>query len=55
MQFQGPDKENYSEEIYQRMIEEIFDLPEFEKAHTTKKFIGDEFSKIQILTFFWKI
>ena len=48
MQSQGPDRENYSEEIYQRMIEEIFDVPEVEKARTTKNFLGAGFSN-QIL------
>ena len=32
MQSQGPDKENNSEEIYQHMIEEVFDVPEVEKV-----------------------
>ncbi len=48
MQSQIPDKENYSEEIYQRMIEEIFDVPEVEKARATKNFLGAGFSN-QIL------
>ena len=48
MQSQGPDKENYSEEIYQRMIEEIFDVPDVEKSRTTKNFLGAGFSN-QIL------
>ena len=48
MQSQGSDKENYSEEIYQRMIEEIFDSPEVEKARATKNFLGAGFSN-QIL------
>ena len=48
MQSQGPDKENNSEEIYQHMIEEVFDVPEVEKARATKKFLGAGFSN-QIL------
>ena len=48
MQSQGPDKENYSEEIYQRMIEEIFDVPEVEKTRTTKNLLGAGYSN-QIL------
>ena len=48
MQSQGPVKENYSEEIYQRMIEEIFDVPDVEKSRTTKNFLGAGFSN-QIL------
>jgi len=48
MQSQGSDKENYSEEIYQRMIEEIFDVPEAEKARSAKNFLGAGFSN-QIL------
>jgi len=48
MQSQGPDKENNSEEIYQHMIEEVFDVPEVEKAHATKNFLGAGFSN-QIL------
>ena len=48
MQSQGSDKENYSEEIYQRMIEEIFDVPDVEKSRTTKNFLGAGFSN-QIL------
>ena len=48
MQSQGPDKENYSEEIYQRMIEEIFDVTEVEKTHATNNFLGAGFSN-QIL------
>ena len=48
MQSQGPDKENYSEEIYQRKIEEIFDVPDVEKSRTTKNFLGAGFSN-QIL------
>jgi len=48
MQSQGPNKENYSEEIYQRMIEEIFDVPEVEKVRATKNFLGAGFSN-QIL------
>ena len=48
MQSQGPDRENYSEEIYQRMIEEIFDVPEVEKARSIKNFLGVGFSN-QIL------
>jgi len=48
MQSQGPDKENNSEEIYQHMIEEVFDIPEIEKVRATKKFLGAGFSN-QIL------
>ena len=48
MQSRGPDKENNSEEIYQHMIEEVFDVPEVEKARTTKNFLGAGFSN-QIL------
>ena len=48
MQSQSPDRENYSEEIYQRMIEEIFDVPDVEKSRTTKNFLGAGFSN-QIL------
>ena len=48
MQSQGPDKENNSEEIYQYMIEEVFDVPEVEKARAAKNFLGAGFSN-QIL------
>ena len=48
MQSQGPDKENYSEEIYQRMIEEIFDVTEVDKARATQHFLGSGLSN-QIL------
>jgi len=48
MQSQGPDKENNSEEIYQHMIEEVFDVPEVEKARSAKNFLGVGFSN-QIL------
>ena len=48
MQSQGPDKENNSEEIYQHMIEEVFDVLEVEKARSTKNFLGVGFSN-QIL------
>ena len=48
MQSQGPDKENYSEEIYQLMIEEIFDVHEVDKTRSTKNFLGAGFSN-QIL------
>ena len=48
MQSQVPDKENNSEEIYQHMIEEIFDVPEGEKSSATKNFLGAGFSN-QIL------
>ena len=48
MQSLGPDKENNSEEIYQRMIEEVFEVSEVEKAHATKNFLGVGFSN-QIL------
>ena len=44
MQSQGPDKENNSEEIYQHMIEEVFDVSEVEKTRTTKNFLGAGFS-----------
>ena len=48
MELQGPDKENNSEEIYQHMIEEVFDVPEVEKARSIKNFLGVGFSN-QIL------
>ena len=48
MQSQGSDKENNSEEIYQHMIEEVFDVPEVEKARSAKNFLGVGFSN-QIL------
>ena len=48
MQSQSPVKEKNSEEIYQHMIEEVFDVPEVEKARSTKKFLGVGFSN-QIL------
>ena len=48
MQSQVQDKENYSEEIYQQMIEEVFGVSELKKSHATKNFIGSEFSN-QIL------
>ncbi len=48
MQSQGSDKENNSEEIYQHMIEEVFDVPEVEKTRATKNFLGAGFSN-QIL------
>ena len=48
MQSQGQDKENNSEEIYQHMIEEVFDVPEVEKTHATNNFLGAGFSN-QIL------
>ena len=48
MQSQDPDNENYSEEIYQHMIEEVFDVSEVEKTRTTKNFLGAGFSN-QIL------
>jgi len=48
MQSQGPDKENNSEEIYQHMIEEVFDVSEVENTRTTKNFLGAGFSN-QIL------
>ena len=48
MQSQGSDKENNSEEIYQHMIEEVFDVSEVEKTRTTKNFLGAGFSN-QIL------
>ena len=48
MQSQGPNKKNNSEEIYQHMIEEVFDVPEVEKARSTKNFLGVGFSN-QIL------
>ena len=44
MQSQVPDKKNNSEEIYQHMIEEVFDVPEVEKARATKNFLGAGFS-----------
>ena len=45
MQSQGSDKENNSEEIYQHMIEEVFDVHEVEKTHATNNFLGAGFSK----------
>ena len=48
MQSQGPNKENNSEEIYQHMIEEVFDVPEVAKTHATNNFLGAGFSN-QIL------
>ena len=48
MQSQVSDKENYSEEIYQRMIEEVFGISEIKKSRATKNFLGAEFSN-QIL------
>ena len=48
MQSQGPDKGNNSEEIYQHMIEEVFDVPEVEKTRSAKNFLGVGFSN-QIL------
>ena len=48
MQSQGPDKENNSEQIYQHMIEEVFDVPEAEKTRAAKNFLGAGFSN-QIL------
>ena len=44
MQSQGPEKENSSEEIYQHMIEEVFNFSEFEKIRVTKHFLGAGFS-----------
>ena len=44
MQSQDPDKENYSEEIYQHMIEEVFNFSEYEKNPDTKNFLGAGFS-----------
>ena len=44
MQSQGSDKENNSEEIYQHMIEEVFDVPKVENTRTTKNFLGAGFS-----------
>ena len=48
MSSQDPKKENYSEEIYRLMIEEVFNLPKLEKTHETKNFLGAGFSN-QIL------
>ena len=48
MKSQASDKENYSEEIYQRMIEEVFGVSEIKKSRATKNFLGAEFSN-QIL------
>ena len=48
MQSLDPNKENYSEEIYQHMIEEVFNFPEVEKTRTKNKFLGAGFSN-QIL------
>ena len=48
MHSQNPDKENYSEEIYQHMIEEVFNFTEVEKTLETKNFLGAGFSN-QIL------
>ena len=44
MQSQGPDKENSLEEIYQHMIEEVFNFPEYEKTPASKNFLGAGFS-----------
>ena len=44
MQSQRPDKENSSEEIYQHMIEEVFNFPEVEKTRPIKNFLGAGFS-----------
>ncbi len=44
MQSQGTDKENSLEEIYQHMIEEVFNFPENEKTPVTKNFLGAGFS-----------
>ena len=48
MQSQGSDKVNNSEEIYQHMIEEVFDVFEVEKTNATNNFLGAGFSN-QIL------
>ena len=48
MQSLDTNKENYSEEIYQHMIEEVFNFPEVKKTRTTKNFLGAGFSN-QIL------
>ena len=48
MQSQVPNKEDNSEEIYQHMIEEVFDLPRVKKTNVTKHFLGAGFSN-QIL------
>ena len=40
----GPEKVNNSEEIYQRMSEEIFDVPTAEKVFPKKNFLGSGFS-----------
>ena len=48
MHSQDPDKENDSEEIYQQMIEEVFNFTEVEKTLETKNFLGAGFSN-QIL------
>ena len=44
MQSQIPEKENNSEQIYQYMVEEVFDVPKFEKSLVTKNFLGAGFS-----------
>ena len=43
MPSQVPENENNSEEIYQHMIEEIFDVPEVEKSRATKNLLGAGF------------
>jgi len=48
MQSQASDKKNYSEEIYQRMIEEVFGVSELKKSRATNNFLGAGFSN-QIL------
>ena len=48
MQLKGPNKKNNPEEIYQHMIEEVFDVSEVENTRKTKKFLGAGFSN-QIL------
>ena len=44
MQSQGPDKGNSLEEIYQHMIEEVFNFPENEITPARKNFLGAGFS-----------
>ena len=44
MQSQAPEKDHNLEEIYQLMIEEVFDEIEAEKAFSKKNFLGSGFS-----------
>ena len=44
MQYQVTEKENHSEEIYQHMIEEVFNFSEVEKSPESENFLGAGFS-----------